>query len=75
MLSIAAFHIYKKMTKQQDTNQTSHMEEKYRESGGYSHMHALTRIDMQTPLCSALKEESFCQSAFLHALSTTRIQK
>jgi len=32
---------------------------------GYNHMHALTRIDTQTPLCSALTEESFCQSTFL----------
>lgn len=75
MLSLAASRIYKEMTKQQDTNQTNHMEEKYRQSVGYDHMHALTRIDMQTPLCSALTQESICQSTFLHALSTTRIQK
>jgi hypothetical protein len=74
MPSLAVLHITK-MTKQQDTNQTSHMDKKYRQSAGYNHMHALTRIDTQTPFCSALTQESFCQSAFLHALSMIRIQK
>jgi len=74
MPSLAALHVYKKVTNPQDTNQTSHMDKKYKQSAG-NHMHALARIDMQTPFCSALAEESFCQSTFFHAPSMIRTNK
>jgi hypothetical protein len=58
MPSLAALHVYKKVTNPQDTNQTSHMDKKYKQSAR-NHMHALARIDMQTPFCSALGWREF----------------
>lgn len=41
MPSVAAFYVYKKMTKPQDTNQTGHMDKKYNECRATTYMHHL----------------------------------